>query len=101
MSSPKLSAVPAGAPKVKGWHVVRNTVVDDVYNHFVSKDGLWMAGLVGRSGSGKTTAAATIVRDEMGVVRTLDRETRQKALKRLSRVRALFSDGVVWLRVGR
>ncbi|CAM9318482.1 unnamed protein product, partial [Sphacelaria rigidula] len=101
LASPKLSAVPAGTPKAKGWHVVRNAVVDDIYNHFVAEGSPWMVGLVGRSGSGKTTAAAMVVRHGMGVVRPLDGETHQQALGRLSRVRALFSDGVVWLRVGR
>ncbi|CAM9394696.1 unnamed protein product, partial [Sphacelaria rigidula] len=42
-----------------------------------------------------------VVGHTMGVVRSLDGETQQQALERLSRVRALFSDGVVWLRVGR
>ncbi|CAM9580687.1 unnamed protein product [Sphacelaria rigidula] len=100
-SSPKLFAVPAGAPKAKGWHVVRNAVMDDVHNHFVAEGSPWMVGLVGGSGSGKTTAAAMVARHGIGVVRPLDGETRQQAFERLSRVRALFSDGVVWLHVGR
>lgn len=101
VSKPKLPPVPAGAPTAKGWHIVRDTLVDDMYAHFVAKDSPWMVGLVGRSGSGKSTAAALVVGDGMKVLRPQHGETHEQALARLHRVRALFPDGVAWLRVGR
>ncbi|CAM9693319.1 unnamed protein product, partial [Ectocarpus sp. 8 AP-2014] len=101
LSKPELPPVPAGAPTAKGWHVVRDTLVYDVYDHFVAEDGPWITGLVGRSGSGKSTAAALMVAGGMQVVRPQHGETHEEALARLHRVRTLFPDGVVWLRVGR
>ena len=59
-----------------------------------------MAALTGRSGAGKTTAAAAMV-GERGPVRPGAGETEDEARSRLDRVRALFPDGVVWLRVGK
>lgn len=59
-----------------------------------------VAALTGRSGAGKTTAAAAMV-GERGPVRPRAGETEDQARTRLDRVRVLFPDGVVWLRVGR
>lgn len=59
-----------------------------------------MAALTGRSGAGKTTAAAAMV-GERGPIRPRVGETEDQACTRLDRVRALFPDGVVWLRVGK
>lgn len=101
MSSAKLAPVPRGLPVSAGWHVARNEVVDKVYEKLCVPDKPWMVGIVGRSGSGKTTAAAAIVGDSPGRVRPFDGETCSQAVQRLSRVRAHFPDGVVWLRVGR
>lgn len=75
--------------------------MDDVCDALCADDGPWMAGLVGRSGAGKTTAAAAIVGDNPGYVRPYPGETRDEALKRLARVRARFLDGIFWLRIGR
>ena len=59
-----------------------------------------LAALTGRSGAGKTTTAAAMV-GERGPVRPEAGETEGQARARLDRVRALFPDGVVWLRVGK
>ena len=59
-----------------------------------------MAALTGRSGAGKTTAAAALV-GERGPVHPRAGETEEVARTRLDRVRALFPDGVLWLRVGK
>ncbi|CAN0553487.1 unnamed protein product, partial [Ectocarpus sp. 12 AP-2014] len=60
-----------------------------------------VAALTGRSGAGKTTAAAAMVGERQGPIRPHAGETEEQARTRLDRVRARFSDGVVWLRVGK
>lgn len=59
-----------------------------------------VAALTGRSGTGKTTVAAAMV-GERGPIRPRPGETDDEARTRLDRVRALFPDGVVWLRMGK
>ena len=56
--------------------------------------------LVGRSGSGKTTAAASFVDLWRGIHRPQQGETEIQARVRSNRVQASFPDGVLWLRVG-
>lgn len=85
----RISGVPKGTPARQCWHVTRERVVKRVisvvFEGFRGRHGEGggrrVVGLVGDSGSGKTTAASELVRG--GVVREL------------------FSDGVVWLNVGR
>lgn len=97
----KLAPVPQGAPVTADWHVVRNSVVDAVRENLCDPGGPWMVAIVGRSGSGKTTAAAAIVGDNMGKVLPRDDETHHEACEHLEEIRRHFYDGVLWLRVGR
>ncbi len=76
----KLAKVPKGAPARKSWHVERRHVVDTVLRALAGGGETRLVGLVGGSGSGKTTAASEIVRS--------------------TRVREAFSDGIVWLPFG-
>ena len=82
----KLAPVPSGRPADKIWHVARDRVVNALFKGLSRGDWPQVVGLVGRSGSGKTTCAAAVVGDPS---ETLDC------------VRARFCDGVIWLRVGR
>eukprot|EP00752_Nemacystus_decipiens_P003122 g2891.t1 len=80
---PEVAPVPKKAPVTKSSHVVRKGVVDRVCKILGGDGGPAVAALTGPSGAGKTTAAAAMVGE------------------RGDRVRALFSHGVVWLRVGK
>ena len=82
------------------WHAVRDGVVDRVVKILGGDGEPAVAALTGRSGAGKTTVAAAMVGDR-GPVRARAGETEEQARTRLDRVRALFHDGVVWLRVGK
>lgn len=97
-----MAAVPKGKPAEQSWHVARDRVVDAVYD-YLSAGGQTprVVGLVGRSGSGKTTCAASIVGEPKGGDGYRQNETGDRVLRRLNRVREHFCDGVVWLRVGR
>lgn len=97
---PELAAVPKGIPVNQSWHTVRVRAMDKVCEIFGRGGGPKVAALTGRSGSGKTTAAASMV-GERGPLRPRSGETEDQARTRLDRVRALFPDGVVWLRVGK
>ena len=92
--------MPKKAPTTNSLHVVRDGVVDRVCKILGGEGGPAVAALTGRSGAGKTTAAATMV-GERGPIRPRAGETEDQARTRLDRVRALFPDGVVWLRVGK
>ena len=99
-AQPKLAPVPKKAPTTKSWHAVRDGVARRVAEILGGGEGPAVAALTGRSGAGKTTAAAALV-GERGPIRPRTGETEDAARIRLDRVRALFPDGVVWLRVGR
>lgn len=100
-SALKLAPVPKGAPITAHWHVARNSIADTVSENLCHRDGPWMVGIVGCSGSGKTTAAAAIVGDKStGTILRRGGESHLEACERLDRVRRHF-DGVIWLRVGR
>ena len=75
----KLAKVPKGTPARKTWHVKRQRVMDTVCESLFREGGPHHVGLVGVSGSGKTTAASEIVRS--------------------ANVQEYFSDGIVWLSV--
>lgn len=71
--------VPKGTPVRKSWHVPRVHVVTKI-TECLCKEGMSrFVGLVGASGSGKTTAASEVVRS--------------------IKIRKFFSDGVLWLPV--
>ena len=97
---PRLAPVPTKAPVTKSSHVVRDTVVDRARKILGAEGGPKVAALTGRSGAGKTTSAAAMV-GERGPIRPRAGETEDQARTRLDSVRALFPDGVVWLRVGK
>ncbi|CBJ33473.1 expressed unknown protein [Ectocarpus siliculosus] len=98
---PKLAPVPPGVPMGQSWHTMRDGVVDRVYDILGGDGGPAVAALGGRSGAGKTTAAAAMVGERQGPIHPLARENEEQAGTRLDRLRARFSDGVVWLRVGK
>ncbi|CAN0353244.1 unnamed protein product, partial [Ectocarpus fasciculatus] len=98
---PKLAPVPSGVPVGQSWHAVRDGVVDRVCDILGGDGGPAVAELTGRSGAGKTTAAASMVGERVGPFRPLAHENEDQARARLGRLRACFSDGVVWLRVGK
>ncbi|CAN0020161.1 unnamed protein product, partial [Ectocarpus fasciculatus] len=98
---PKLAPVPSGVPVGQSWHAVRDGVVDRVCDILGGDGGPAVAALTGRSGAGKTTAAASMVGERVGPFRPLAHENEDQARARLGRLRACFSDGVVWLRVGK
>ncbi|CAM9144801.1 unnamed protein product [Ectocarpus sp. 12 AP-2014] len=75
----KLAKIPKATPIRKSWHVERLYVMERVFEALTADGGPRLVGLVGDSGSGKTTAASEIVRS--------------------NEVRQAFSDGVVWLTV--
>ncbi|CAM9897766.1 unnamed protein product [Ectocarpus fasciculatus] len=76
----KLAAVPLGTPARKSWHVARRQVMATVLDALSGSGKIpCVVALAGYSGSGKTTAAAEIVRS--------------------TEVREAFSDGIVWLPV--
>eukprot|EP00903_Cladosiphon_okamuranus_P014791 g13702.t1 len=77
-SKVRLAKVPTSTPVSKSWHVKRRRVMEAVFEAFTC-DGERLVGLVGDSGAGKTTAASEIVRS--------------------TKVREVFSDGIVWLTV--
>ncbi|CAN0251388.1 unnamed protein product [Scytosiphon promiscuus] len=77
--SAKLAKIPNGTPTPKSWHVERRQVLDAVFEGLTGDGGPRLVGLVGDSGSGKTTVASEIVRS--------------------TEVRQAFSDGIVWLTV--
>lgn len=78
--SSELVSVPRTTPECKPWHVERAGVIDATCERIQCVDGPRVVGLIGCSGSGKTTVASQVVRR--------------------TEVRALFSDGIVWLPVG-
>eukprot|EP00903_Cladosiphon_okamuranus_P014799 g13708.t1 len=80
MPPAKLASIPKGMPAPKSWHVVRQQVMDSVFGALAGDGEARLVGLVGGSGSGKTTAASEIVRSR--------------------RLREAFSDGIVWLTFG-
>lgn len=83
----------------QSWHTMRDGVVDSVCG-ILGRDGEpAVAALTGRSGAGKSTAAAAMV-GERGPIRPRPGETEDQARTRLDRIRARCSDGVIWLRVG-
>lgn len=53
------------------------------------------------SGAGKANAAAAMVGERQELIRPLAHENEDQARTRLDRLRARFSDGVIWLRVGK
>ena len=71
--------VPEGAPARKSWHVERQQVMRAVLEALTVDGEPQLVGLVGDSGSGKTTAASEVIRS--------------------TEVREAFSDGIVWLTV--
>ncbi|CAM9357053.1 unnamed protein product, partial [Ectocarpus sp. 4 AP-2014] len=73
----ELAKIPKGTPICKSWHVERLHVMESVFEALTADGGPHLVGLVGDSGSGKTTAASEIVRS--------------------NEVRETFSDGIVWL----
>ncbi|CAN0402751.1 unnamed protein product, partial [Ectocarpus sp. 8 AP-2014] len=75
----KLAKVPKGTPARKSWYVKRRHVMDTVFEGLASDGGPRLVGLVGDSGSGKTTAASETVRS--------------------TEVQEAFSDGIAWLSV--
>eukprot|EP00752_Nemacystus_decipiens_P017435 g15629.t1 len=98
---PKLAPEPPGVPKGQAWHAVRDGVEDSVCGILGVNGGPVVVALTGRSGAGKTTAAAAMVGERQGSIRPRAGETDDQALTRLLRLKARFSDGVVWLRVGK
>ncbi|CAB1113373.1 unnamed protein product [Ectocarpus sp. CCAP 1310/34] len=75
----KLTKVPKGTPARKSWYVKRRHVMDTVFEGLASDGGPRLVGLVGGSGSGKTTVASESVRS--------------------TEVQEAFSDGIAWLSV--
>ncbi|CAM9689674.1 unnamed protein product, partial [Laminaria digitata] len=77
----KQADIPKGTPIRKSWHVQRHNVIQTVFRALTGGQEPAMVGLVGDSGSGKTTAASEIVRS--------------------IEVREAFSDGILWLTLAR
>eukprot|EP00903_Cladosiphon_okamuranus_P014785 g13697.t1 len=75
----KLAKVPKGTLAHKSWYVERRRVMDTVFGALTRDGAPPLVGLVGGSGSGKTTAASEIIRSD--------------------EARKAFADGVVWLTV--
>lgn len=75
----KMADVPQGTPTKKSWYVDRHDVMETVFEALIGEGEPRLVGLVGDSGSGKTTAASELVRS--------------------TEVREAFSDGMVWLTV--
>eukprot|EP00903_Cladosiphon_okamuranus_P014783 g13695.t1 len=75
----KLAKLPRGTPEKKPWHVERRRVMDTVFGALDRDGAPPLVGLVGGSGSGKTTAASEIIRSD--------------------EIRWFFADGIVWLTV--
>ncbi|CAN0075395.1 unnamed protein product, partial [Ectocarpus sp. 12 AP-2014] len=98
---PKLAPVPRGVPMGQSWHAGRDGVVDRVCEILGRDEGPGVAALTGRSGAGKTTAAAAMVGERQGPIRPRVGETDDQARTRLDCLRARFPDGVVWLRTPR
>lgn len=65
----------------KSWHIERHHVIQAVFQALTGDEWPRLVGLVGGSGSGKTTAASEVVRS--------------------AEVREAFSDGILWLSVNR
>lgn len=80
-SPAELAKVPRGAPSRKSWYVQRQQVTETVRESLFREGGPHFVGLVGDSGSGKTTTASEIVRN--------------------AEVRDFFSDGIFWVSVDR
>eukprot|EP00752_Nemacystus_decipiens_P012273 g10879.t1 len=78
-SPTKLANVPIATPTLKSWHVERHHVTHTVLEALTGDGGPRLVGLVGDSGSGKTTAASEIVRS--------------------TEARTAFLDGILWLTV--
>lgn len=92
--------MPNGRPADKAWHVVRERLVREVSAGLAMGDGPGLVGLVGRSGSGKTTCAAAVIGVPV-LYTSRGCEEHGQALGAPACVRARFCDGVVWLRVGK
>ncbi|CAM9316105.1 unnamed protein product [Sphacelaria rigidula] len=98
--TPKLAPVPTDVPMSQSWHAERDEVVLRVCEILRERGRPAVAALTGRSGAGKTTVAVAMVGERVPI-RPRAGETEDQARVRLDRVRALFPDGVVWLRVGK
>lgn len=77
----RLAKVPKGTPASKSWHVERRQVMEKAFEALTEGGGPRLVGLVGDSGSGKTTAESDIVRS--------------------TEVRKAFHDGIVWLSINK
>lgn len=77
----ELANVPEGAPALPSWHIERGDVMQDLCNGLRHVGWPRVLGLVGDSGSGKTTAASEVVRTK--------------------EMRELFHDGILWLPVNK
>lgn len=75
----RLAKVPTGAPAQKSWHVKRTRVMEKVFDSLCCDRAPRLVGLVGNSGSGKTTTASEAVRS--------------------NKLLLFFADGIVWLHV--
>ena len=91
---------PTGVPGCQSWFTMRNGVIDRVLEGFSRGGDPTVMALVGRSGSGKTTVAASFVDLWRGIHRLQKGETEIQARVRLNRAQASFPDGVLWLQVG-
>lgn len=100
-AKPTPKPVPNGLPVWQPWLTVRNGVMDRIFESLSRSQDPTVAALVGRSGSGKTIAAATFLHMQRGLnVSEEEGETELGTRVRPNRVQALFPDGVLWLRVG-
>lgn len=78
----KLARIPDAAPLLPSWHVERDGIMQDLCNVLCDEDDSpRLLGIVGDSGSGKTTCAAEFVRRK--------------------NVREIFCDGILWLTVNK
>lgn len=97
---PTEQPAPNGLPACQAWCTIRNSVMDRVLEGFSRGGDPTVVALVGRNGSGKSTAAACFVNLWRGIHQPQEGETEIQARVRSHRVQASFPDGVLWLRVG-
>lgn len=100
MAEPTRKPAPKGLPVCQSWITMRSGVMDRLLEGFSRGGNPTVMALVGRSGSGKTLAAASFVDLWRGVHRSRESEANNQTRVRLSRAREMFADGVMWLRVG-